>query len=59
MQSSSNQMVVVHLKNLQTQWDSIAEKDLFMSHFYEYLLELADELDTDRIQFIGDRPTFH
>jgi hypothetical protein len=52
-------MVVVHLKNLQTQWDSIAEKDLFMSHFYEYLLELADELNTDNIQFIGDRPTFH
>jgi hypothetical protein len=52
-------MVVVHLKNLKTQWDSIAEKDLFMSYFYEYLLDLADELHTDNIQFIGDRPTLH
>jgi hypothetical protein len=52
-------MVVVHLKNLQKQWDSIAEKDLFMSQFYEYLLELADELNTDNIQFIGDRPILH
>ena len=52
-------MVVVHLKNLQTQWDSLAEKDLFMSQLYPYLLELADELNTDDIQFIGDRPILH
>jgi hypothetical protein len=52
-------VVVVQLKNLQTQWDSLAEKDLFMSQLYPYLLDLADELDTDRIQFIGDRQTRH
>jgi hypothetical protein len=52
-------MVVVRLKNLQTQWDSLAEKDLFMSHFYPYLLELADDLNTDNIQFIGNRQTLH
>jgi hypothetical protein len=52
-------MVVVHLKNLQSQWDSLAEKDLFLSHLYPYLLDLADELHTDNIQFIGDRPTIH
>jgi hypothetical protein len=52
-------MVVVHLKNLQTQWDSLAEKDLFMSQLYPYLLDLAEELDTDRIQFIGKLKTLH
>jgi hypothetical protein len=52
-------MVVVHLKNLQIQWDSLAEKDIFFRQFYPYLLDLADELNTDRIQFIGDRPTLH
>ncbi len=52
-------MLIVHLKNLQIQWDSLAEKDLFLSQLYPYLLDLADELDTDRIQFIGDRPTLH
>jgi hypothetical protein len=52
-------MVVVHLKNLQIQWDSLAEKDLFLSQLYPYLLELAGELNTDNIQFIGDRPILH
>jgi hypothetical protein len=52
-------MVVVQLKNLQTQWDSLEEKDSFMSQFYPYLLELADELHTDDIQFVGDRPILH
>jgi len=52
-------VVVVHLKNLQSQWDSLAEKDLFLSHLYPYLLDLADELNTDNIQFIGNRPTLH
>jgi hypothetical protein len=52
-------MVVVQLKNLQTQWDSLEEKDSFMSQFYPYLLELADDLNTDRIQFIGNRQTLH
>lgn len=52
-------MVAVYLKNLQTQWDSLAEKDIFLNQFYPYLLELADELNTDNIQFIGDRPTLH
>jgi hypothetical protein len=51
--------MVVHLKNLQTQWDSLAEKDLFLNQFYPYLLELAEELGTDRIQLIGDRQTRH
>jgi len=52
-------MVVVQLKNLQTQWDSLEEKDSFMSQFYQYLLELADDLNTDHIQFIGSRPILH
>ena len=52
-------MVVVQLKNLQTQWDSLEEKDSFMSQFYPYLLALADDLNTDNIQFIGNRQTLH
>jgi hypothetical protein len=51
--------MVVHLKNLQTQWDSLTEKEIFFSQFYPYLLDLAEELNTDRIQFIGDRPILH
>jgi hypothetical protein len=52
-------MVVVQLKNLQIQWDSLEEKDSFMSQFYPYLLDLADDLNTDNIQFIGNRQTLH
>lgn len=52
-------MLVVQLKNLQAQWDSLEEKDIFLSQLYPFLLELADDLNTDRIQFIGDRQTRH
>jgi hypothetical protein len=52
-------MVVVQLKNLQTQWDSLEEKDIFLSQFYPYLLDLADDLNTDDIQFIGNIQTLH
>jgi hypothetical protein len=52
-------MTLVQLKNLQTQWGSLLEKDIFLSQLYPYLLELADELNTDDIQFIGNIPTLH
>jgi hypothetical protein len=52
-------MLVVQLKNLQAQWDSLEEKDIFLSQLYPFLLELADDLNTDDIQFIGNIQTLH
>lgn len=52
-------MVVVRIKNLELNWDSLDDKDEYLDQLYPMLLDLADQLETDRIQFIGEQKTYH
>jgi hypothetical protein len=52
-------MVVVEIKNLPKTWDSLDDKYDFLEDLYIELLNLADRLDADRIQFVGEAQTLH
>lgn len=51
--------MVVEIKNLPTEFDSIYDKWDFLTEFYQELLALSDRLDTDTISFIGERKLLH
>lgn len=50
--------MVVKINNLQTTWDDIEHKFIYLDSLYEQLLDLADELGVDRLEFIGNK-TYH
>jgi hypothetical protein len=52
-------MVVVEIKNLPKTWDSLDDKYDFLEDLYIELLNLADRLDADRIQFVGEAQILH
>lgn len=52
-------MVVVQLRNIETNWQSFDEKAEYLRYLYPYLLKIADELDKDDLYFVGDLPTVH
>jgi hypothetical protein len=51
--------MVVKIKGLQTTWDNIEHKFIYLDALYVQLLDLADELETNKIDFIGELPTLH
>lgn len=51
-------MVTVEIKGVPESFDSIMDKYEFLLQLYTDLLELADRLDEDNINFIVDR-TYH
>lgn len=52
-------MVIVEIKNLPARWGSLNDKDQFLAELYQMMLNLADELEVTRIQFVGEIPTLH
>ncbi len=52
-------MVIVEIKNLPARWGSLDDKDQFLAELYQMMLNLADELEVTRIQFVGEIPTLH
>lgn len=52
-------MVIVQLRNIETNWQSFDEKAEYLSYLYPYLLKIADELDKDDLYFVGDLPIIH
>ena len=52
-------MVIVEIKNLPARWASLDDKDQFLAELYQMMLNLADELEVTRIQFVGEIPTLH
>lgn len=52
-------MVIVEIKNLQLNWDSLDDKYDYLESLYPMLLDLSDQLEVDRIQFVGEQKTYH
>lgn len=51
-------MITVEIKGVPETFDSIMDKYEFLLELYADLLELADKLNEDKINFIVDR-TYH
>lgn len=58
MVGGQGQMVTVEIKGVPEAFDSIMDKYEFLLQLYTELLEVADRLDEDNINFIVDR-TYH
>jgi hypothetical protein len=52
-------MVVVQLKGVPTEFECLETKFEFLDYLYTRLIDIAEELDTNTINFIGDRPILH
>jgi len=52
-------VVIVEIKNLPKGWDSYDDKYDFLEDLYIKLLNLADKLGSNRIQFVGEQETLH
>ena len=50
--------MVVAIKNLPAQFDSLPQKYDFLTDLYQELIALSNRLDSDTISFIADR-TYH
>ncbi len=50
---------MVEIKGVQLSWDSLDDKYDYLESLYPMLLDLADQLDADRIQFFGELKTYH
>jgi hypothetical protein len=52
-------MVVVQLKGVPTEFECLETKFEFLDYLYTRLIDIAEELDTDTIRFIGEQKTLH